>query len=116
MKAHVGLSEVTFKKESTAADARNKVAKEGRALRDKASKTGGGGQARARASGVCPHAMAAPSHSLGELRDATTTCDEMINDPGLADKVPGDGTLGNIKAIISTATGAAAFVNSLCGK
>ena len=80
MKKEVVLSEVASTSGSKAAEARAKVAKEGRALLGKVIQVCCTTDARARASGVCAHAQATLNISLGELKGTTQACDEVIKD------------------------------------
>ena len=60
--------------------------------------------------------MAALTLSLEEVKAAKEACRDVISDPSLTDKLPGDGDLKSIRAIIANANKTAAYVNSLCGK
>ena len=114
LKLQVKASEAAFKAQNKAEDSRKRIATEGSSLLDKAIKAHTTTDAKARLSGICPHAMAALTRNLEEVKAAKEACRDVISDPGLTDKLPGDGDLKSIKAIIAKAGRTAAYVNSLC--
>ena len=116
LKSQVKASEAAFKAQNKADDSRKKIATEGSSLLGKAIKLHFTTEAKARLSGICPHAMAALTLSLEEVKAAKEACRDVISDPSLTDKLPGDGDLKSIKAIIAKAGRTAAYVNSLCAK
>ena len=116
LKLQVKASEAALKAQNKAEDSRKRIATEGSSLLDKAIKAHSTTASKARLSGICPHAMAAPTRNLEEVKAAKEACGDVISDPSLTDKLPGDGDLKSIRAFIANANKTAAYVNSLCAK
>ena len=116
LKLQVKATEHALNAEKKAADSRKKIAKDGSSLLGKAIKSHSITETKARVSGICPHALASLNLNIEEAKAAKEACDDVISDPHLTDKLPGDGDLKSIKAIISKVGRTAAYVNSLCGK
>ena len=82
-------------------------------LLNKAIKTAIVSTVKADALGVDEAANLSLKNKLGDMRDALQACEQVIENPSLSDVLPGGGALKGLKALISKAGKAEAYVNSL---